>query len=188
MMHQNNVESPFAGFRAYSPSPERDPRNNIKNNCWLKAIPPKANIESIGSKGYSKCNYCCPPGTGAGNINIQPGSQHPPAVHNAPGYQTATGMATPKPRPCNLAPANIGRTLEQWELGSTVSDASHCDDDDNDDDDRVWSSECLLELIRRDFSQTYGILYNANFELESMEVKLDVMRECMERMNVNGYA
>lgn len=151
IINQNSIESPFTGFRAYTPSTERDPRNNISDNCWLKAIPQKQKTSSTSSNGREMCNYCYQSRRQTGNFSTQPGSLHPSALCNAASrYQIAPYMAMPKPRPHKLSPSHIERTLEQWELESTIPDPVPCGDDG--DDDRGSSSGCLFGLLRERIS------------------------------------
>lgn len=185
MEHQYKIESPFGGARAYSPSPERDPRNNIRDNCWLKAIPKKtnANANEIGSMGPKPCNNWYPYNNNkVSSLDIQLGSFESPSVRNLRVYRSKTRIAMPKPIPYRLARPTIEQTLEQWEVQSIISDYNHSEDDDNEGS----FSDCFLELLRRRFSWIYEFLYDASFENESMEAKLDRMRDSMECMDVEN--
>jgi hypothetical protein len=177
------IDSPFAGVRAYSPSPERDPRNNIRDNCWLKAIPKKAKANAIGSMDPKPCNHWYPYNSNkVSSLDIQLGSFESPSVRNVPVHRSKTRIAMPKPIPYKLARPTIEQTLEQWEVQSIISDYNHSEDDDNEGS----FSDCFLELLRQRFSWIYEFLYDTSFENESMEAKLDRMRDSMGGMNIEN--
>ncbi|KAL2003137.1 hypothetical protein VTN02DRAFT_4919 [Thermoascus thermophilus] len=114
MAAQSIVNVHFPNVEPYTPSPNRNPKNNLRDDCWLKALPPESKREIAATLMYADeyADVFSPFGAGGQSLLVSPVRK----TRLFKGFPTAkTKSCYPKPMPHVIHPVVIEQVLQKWE-------------------------------------------------------------------------
>ncbi|KAL2006639.1 hypothetical protein VTN00DRAFT_9307 [Thermoascus crustaceus] len=114
MAAQSIVNIHFPYVEPYTPSPNRNPKNNLRDNCWLKALPLENKRETVTTLMYADeyADIFSPFGPVGQSIDLPPVRK----TRLFKGFPTAkTKSCSPKPMPHVIHPVVIEQVLQKWE-------------------------------------------------------------------------
>lgn len=159
MAYQGIANIYFPYVEPYTPSPNRNPKNNVRDDCWLKAVPRKHKegtaIALMSPEKHADVSAPRPFRPAGQSLNLPPIRK----TRIFKGFPTAkTQSYSPKPIPHDLSIRDIGAMLERWEkMAPEILDSL------NEDEDTTSYPKTIPDGITRSFTRVMDDLNEFTF-------------------------